>query len=158
MTIALLLLVLGLALIVAEVFLPSFGVLSVLATAAIVGALALAFQEGTRTGVSFLVATSVLVPTTILLGFRVFPRTPMGKRMIPGGLTFESQASFDERDLELPGAEGTLESPCRPAGVARLAERRVDVVTRGEWLESGARVRVLEVQGNRVVVTRIDNG
>lgn len=158
MTIALLLLVLGLALIVAEVFLPSLGVLSVLATAAIVGALVLAFQEGQRTGVGFLIATSVLVPATILLGFRVFPRTPIGKRMIPGGLSFASQASFDERDLGLPGAEGTLESPCRPAGVARLAERRVDVVTRGEWLESGARVRVLEVQGNRVVVARIENG
>jgi membrane-bound ClpP family serine protease len=88
----------------------------------------------------------------------VFPKTPFGKRLIPGGLTFASQASFDERDLALTGAEGTLESPCRPAGVARLAERRVDVVTRGEWLESGARVRVLEVQGNRVVVTRIENG
>jgi membrane-bound serine protease (ClpP class) len=157
-TLALLLLVLGLALIVAEVFLPSLGVLSVLATAAIVGALVLAFQEGQRTGVAFLVATTLLVPTTILLGFRIFPRTPFGKRMIPGGLTFESQASFDERDLGLAGTEGTLESPCRPAGVARLAGRRVDVVTRGEWLESGAPVRVLEVQGNRVVVTRIENG
>jgi membrane-bound serine protease (ClpP class) len=157
-TFALLLLVLGLALIVAEVFLPSLGVLAVLATAAIVGALVLAFQESARTGVSFLVATSVCVPATILLGFRIFPRTPIGKRMIPGGLSFASQPSFDERDLGLPGAVGTLESPCRPAGVARLAERRVDVVTRGEWLESGARVRVLEVQGNRVVVTRIENG
>lgn len=156
MTAAIVLLLVGLALIVAEVFLPSLGVLSVLATAAIVGAIALAFQESRATGIGFLGATAVLVPTTIVLGFKLFPRTPFGRRMVAGGLSFGSQPSFDERDLALAGRLGTLEADCRPAGVARLDGRRVDVVTRGEWIERGAHVRVVEVQGNRVVVTRVE--
>jgi len=156
MTAALVLLLIGLALIVAEVFLPSLGVLSVAATAAIVAAIALAFQDGRSTGIAFLAATAVLVPTTIMLGFRLFPRTPFGRRMVAGGLSFGSKASFDERDLTLVGKQGVLEADCRPAGVARLEGRRVDVVTRGEWIERGAPVRVVEVQGNRVVVTRLE--
>lgn len=156
MTAALILLLLGLGLIVAEVFLPSLGVLSVLATAAIAGAIALAFQDGRSTGIAFLAATAVLVPTTIVLGFKLFPRTPFGRRMVAGGLSFGSQASFDERDLALAGKQGVLEADCRPAGVARLDGRRVDVVTRGEWIERGAPVRVVDVQGNRVVVTRVE--
>jgi membrane-bound serine protease (ClpP class) len=155
-TAAVLLLALGLGLIVAEIFFPSFGLLSVLATAAIVGALAMAFQEGTTFGVRFLLATVVLVPSVILLGFRLFPKSPFGKRMVAPGLSFASRAAYDPRDAELAGSEGTLESDCRPAGMARIGERRVDVVTRGEWLEAGARVRVVEVQGNRVVVARVE--
>lgn len=157
MTAAILLLALGLSLIVAEIFVPSFGVLSVLATGAIVAAIVMAFQESSAAGVRFLVATAVLVPAVIVLGFKLFPRSPFGKRMVAGGLSFGSQESFDQRDLTLLGKEGTVESDCRPAGMARLDGRRVDVVTRGEWIESGTRVRVLEVQGNRVVVARCED-
>jgi membrane-bound serine protease (ClpP class) len=155
-TIAVLLLILGLGLIVAEVFFPSFGILAVLATAAIVGSLVMAFQESNAAGVRFLIATVVLVPVVIVLGFKLFPRSPFGKRMVAGGLSFASQASLDQRDLALVGQDGTIEADCRPAGMARLDGRRVDVVTRGEWIESGARVRVVEVQGNRVVVARLE--
>lgn len=154
MTAAVLLLILGLGLIVAEIFFPSFGILAVLATAAIVGALAMAFQESNAAGVRFLVATVVLVPVAIVLGFKLFPKSPFGKRMVAGGLSFASQASLDQRDLGLVGQDGTIEADCRPAGMARLDGRRVDVVTRGEWIEAGTPVRVVEVQGNRVVVAR----
>ena len=154
MTAAVLLLILGLGLIVAEIFFPSFGILAVLATAAIVGSLVMAFQESNAAGVRFLIATVLLVPVVIMLGFKLFPKSPFGKRMVAGGLSFASQASLDQRDLGLVGQDGTVEADCRPAGMARLDGRRVDVVTRGEWIEAGARVRVVEVQGNRVVVAR----
>ncbi len=39
--------------------------------------------------------------------------------------------------------------------MARLLGRRVDVVTRGEWIEAGKPVKVVEVQGNRVVIVRV---
>lgn len=153
MTLAVLLLGLGLALIVAEVLFPSFGVLSVLATASIAAALVVAFREGA--GVPFLVATGVLVPLVIALGLKVFPRSPMGRRMIAEGLSFEGRAAFDERDLRLAGKSGTVESPLRPSGIARIDGRRVDVVSRGEPIGAGEQVRVVEVTGNRVVVARI---
>jgi membrane-bound serine protease (ClpP class) len=156
MTAAILLLALGLGLIVAEVFFPSFGLLAVLATAAIVGAIAMAFQESTHAGVNFLLATAVLVPAVVLVGFKLFPKSPFGRRMVARGLSFESAPSLDQRDLALLGKEGTIEADCRPAGMARLEGRRVDVVTHGEWIAKGERVRVAEVQGNRVVVTRVE--
>lgn len=56
----------------------------------------------------------------------------------------------------LAGAEGVALSPLRPSGVVRLdgahGGRRIDVVTRGEMIEAGAAVRVVEVDGNRVIV------
>ena len=158
MTTAILLLGLGLALVVAEVLFPSFGILSVLATLAIVAAVVMAFRESTGAGLRFLLATLALVPTMILLGMKVFPKSPMGKRMVSAGLSFEAEAATDPRDLELVGVEGVVEADCRPAGIARLADRRVDVVTKGEWIPAGEKVKVVEVGGNRVVITRVATG
>lgn len=51
--------------------------------------------------------------------------------------------------------EGTASSELRPAGVAEIEGQRVDVVTQGEMIAEGDRVRVAEVEGNRVVVEAI---
>ncbi|GIW71485.1 MAG: hypothetical protein KatS3mg102_1027 [Planctomycetota bacterium] len=61
----------------------------------------------------------------------------------------------DPRLQELLGAEGITATPCRPSGVCTIGGRRVDVVTRGEMLEPGVRVRVIDTSGNRVVVKAI---
>jgi membrane-bound serine protease (ClpP class) len=43
----------------------------------------------------------------------------------------------------------------RPAGVALVNGRRVDVVTEGGLIAAGARVKVVAIEGNRVVVRRV---
>lgn len=154
--VAILLLGLGLAFIVAEVLFPSLGLLSLLATACIVGALAVAFADSTSTGLNFLIAVTVLVPIVMLVGFKLFPRSPMGRKMVAPGLSFDATATTDARDQALLGREGVVESALRPTGIARIDGRRVDVVTRGELVEPPARVRVIEVTGNRVVVAALD--
>jgi membrane-bound serine protease (ClpP class) len=50
------------------------------------------------------------------------------------------------------GARGTAETDLRPAGRARIAGRRIDVVSRGGFIESGSAIAVCEIAGNRVVV------
>ena len=100
MILPILLLGLGLAFVVAEVLFPSFGVLSVLATLSIVAAVAMAFKESTQTGIQFLVAVVILVPSMIMLGLKVFPRSPIGKKMVASGLSFESEKATDPRDLK----------------------------------------------------------
>lgn len=148
---------LGLALIVAEILFPSLGLLSLLATAALLAAVLVAFGESTATGVKFLVASALLVPAAIVLGLKLFPKSPMGKHMVAPGLSFEGEAATDARDRAAIGREGTVESALRPTGIARIDGRRVDVVTRGELLEPGTRVRVVEVSGNRLVVAAVEN-
>ncbi|MCB9832028.1 MAG: hypothetical protein H6807_06085 [Planctomycetes bacterium] len=51
-----------------------------------------------------------------------------------------------------PGEQGVAVTALRPSGVVRIGDRKVDVVTRGAFLEAGTPVRVVEVSGNRVVV------
>ena len=149
MTLAIVLLGVGLALIVAEIFLPSFGILSVLAGLAILAALWFAFQVNLRTGFWFFVVTALSVPVTIGFAFGLLPKTPLGRRLI---LARESRGVEAGGLEERLGEEGVAETDLRPGGFARVGGRRVDVVTRGEYLEAGARVRVIEATARRLVV------
>jgi membrane-bound serine protease (ClpP class) len=157
MTLAIALLVLGLLLIVAELCFPTVGVLGVLALVCILGGLGAAFAVSTSNGMILLAATVVLVPAMIFLGLRLLPRSPVGRHMVAQGFTFDDGAAIDRRDSGLVGREGVVEALLRPSGVARFEGRRVDVMSRGEPIEPGARVRVIEVEGNRVVVARVND-
>jgi membrane-bound ClpP family serine protease len=157
MTWAVLLLGAGLLLVLAEVLIPSMGVLGTLAAACIIGAQVFAWRVSSAAGVNFMLVSGVLVPVVAMLGFRVFPRTPVGKRLVAQGFTFEDGRAIDSRDEGLLGAEGVVEAALRPAGVARLAGRRVDVVSRGEMIPAGTHVKVVELTGNRVVVQPTPN-
>ena len=154
MTLAIGLFGLGLLLVFFEVMVPSMGLLSVAAIGAVLGSLWAAFNESAQTGFTFLAMAALAFPVTVLLAFRLFPRSPLGKRMVQGGLSFDSARATDSRDLDLVGQEGVATSDLRPAGYARIGDRRVDVVSRGEGIPTGTPVRVLEVSGNRVVVVR----
>ena len=148
------LLFLGLGLLVAEVFFPSLGTLAVLSALSIVSSVFFAFREGTDAGWWFLGISVLLVPATLFLAYRIFPRTPFGRRMIVSGPSFaaEERSAADPKAFGLEGKDGVVLTALRPAGIAMIEGRRVDVVTRGEFLDAGERVRVLEFSGNRVVV------
>jgi membrane-bound serine protease (ClpP class) len=153
MTLPIILLGVGLLLIMAEVLIPSLGLLGGLATIALIGSVILAWQESPELGQNFLIAACVLVPLMIMLGFKLLPKSPFTKVMVTEGFSFEDGAAIDERDKDLMGKRGVVEATLRPAGTARIEGRRVDVVTRGELIESGAWVEVTGLSGNRVEVS-----
>lgn len=146
------LLVLGMVFIFLEVMFPSAGILTVLAVASLVGG---GWLAATGEGLlGYVITCLVLLPGTFALAVRVFPRTPWGRRFILAGPTFakdEDRAAVEHLE-ELVGQKGMATSPLRPSGVARIGDRRVDVVTRGEMIPSGTPVYVREVIGNRIVV------
>jgi membrane-bound serine protease (ClpP class) len=55
------------------------------------------------------------------------------------------------------GDKGQVTSKLRPAGKARFGDAVVDVVATAEFLEEGTAVEVIEIHGNRVVVTRMES-
>lgn len=146
----------GLVLVVAEIFIPSFGILGLMAALCLMGAIGRAYFEDPATGTALLAATAFLVPIIMTFGLRMFPKTPLGRRLTARGFSFEDGTGVDRRDEGLEGAEGVVEAPLRPAGIARIHGRRVDVVSRGELIEAGVPIVVVEVSGNRVIVATVD--
>src|SRR5438132_13551122 len=83
LTIAYLLIVAGLVLLVAEIFVPSGGLLFVASTAAIIAGVVMAFVYGdSSTGFLTLLAVFVIVPALATGMLYLWPRTPMGRRFI----------------------------------------------------------------------------
>ncbi len=148
---------LGLILVVLEVFFPSFGVLTISALAAFATSILVAFGESTGMGVTMTVVTIVVVPAVIWFAIRQLPKTPLGKKLFTSGPPPAPSDTARITKPVLPGAIGVTSSELRPSGTLDLDGERVDVVTEGEFIERGARVRVVEVEGNRVVVELVES-
>lgn len=147
------LLIFGFLAIVAEVFFPSLGALSVLAVLSLGGGVFFAFRESTEFGLGFLAAAVFGGLGTALVAFKLFPKTPFGRRLIVAGPSFASDtAATDPKFRDLLGKHGTAVSTLRPAGIADIEGRRIDCVADGELLAAGTPIHVVRLEGNRVVV------
>ena len=68
--------------------------------------------------------------------------------------------SFSDKTVDSPvklsvGESGVALSILRPSGNARFGDAIVDVITRGEFIEPASAIRVLAIEGSRVVVARV---
>ena len=150
------LLVIGLVLVMAEVFIPSGGALSITATLAVGGSVVSAFQDSVLTGFLFIIGVMLLIPLVLAVSFRFFPHTPIGRLMITAppvqGGTVGSGTGVDANSA----ASLVVQSDLRPSGKADIAgETRTVVNQAGDHLEVGRRVQVVEVEGARILVRAI---
>jgi membrane-bound ClpP family serine protease len=156
-----LLLLLGLMLVMVEVFIPSGGALGFLSIASLVAAIILAFyHRGAQVGFLFLIATAAALPITLMLAFRWWPKTPMGRRLLLGVPTSEEVLpdSPERRWLrQMVGKVGVAKSVMLPSGAVLVEGHMIDALSEGAPIEAGQRVRVIEVSGNRVVVRADDD-
>lgn len=157
---ALLLLVVGLVLIVGDIFLPSGGVLAFLAFGAIVAAVVIAFMEGSVMGWAVLTAALIGLPLVVVLALRVWPKTAMGRKIL---LTVPSSEDVlpenrPRRILQgLVGRVGQAKSKMLPSGIIVIDNQSYDAISEGSPIEPEQRVRVIEVRGNRIVVQGLGN-
>jgi membrane-bound serine protease (ClpP class) len=153
----------GLILLFLEIFvIPGFGLAGVLGITALLSGLSLSLIGGGATwdfilkAVSRVILSLLLAVVASLVLLRFLPRLPFGKRLIlhTGLDAGQGYASPPETDRQWLGKSGTAISPLRPSGIADVDGERVDVVSDGEFIESGARILVTRVDGNRIVVRR----
>lgn len=158
LTAAYLLIVLGVALLVAEVFVPSGGFLFLASALCILGGVALTFVYGdTATGMATLLGVFVVVPAAGALALYIWPRTPMGKRLIlPDQDATVAQLPVNLELEGLRGRYGRALSDLRPAGAVSFDGRRVDVISEGIMVPVGAWVRCVDVRAATVVVRQVD--
>ena len=156
---AILLLLAGIGILTAEVFIPSGGLLGVITFLTLVVSLVFAYRAWGTSNPNifwaFCAALLVLVPSALCAAFYVLPRTPMGKRVLLEAPTSEEVTPFakETRHLEdLVGQFGRTASPLVPGGLITIGHERLHAVTEGLIVESGQSVEVLEVRGSRLLV------
>ena len=159
MTIGIMLIILGLILILAEVLIPSGGIISILAVSSFVGGYVFGFGEGVTQGLILVGGSVVLVPVVLAIAFKIFPKTSIGKSMIAQGseLPKEERQAVVQDEKSLIGQIGITKTQLRPAGTIDISGIAYDVVTEGNIIEPNTKVQIIEVSGNRIVVRSIDH-
>ena len=145
---------LGVLVVIAEIIVPSGGMLAILSISVFGYSIFLVFNNfSTTAGFIFLGIDAVTLPFLIIIGLKMLAKSP---------LTLNKKLSSKEGILsqspELQsylGQEGIALSDLRPSGIARINGKRVDVVTRGEYLEKNTPIVVYSVTGNQVIVVEL---
>ena len=146
----------GVVVIIAEVILPSFGILTIVALGVFGYSLFMVFQDiSNAAGFALLAADLVLIPVLVILGLKLLARSPVTLRKT---LSREEGVSSQPPELDsYIDMQGTAVTDLRPAGTAVIDGKRVDVVARGEYLEKDAAIIVTAVTGNQIIVRKKDN-
>ncbi len=105
------------------------------------------------------IATYAVLGSTIVLllllvtFFNHFSKTWIGKLFTLGqrSTTKQGYVSNDVQS-DLQGKIGVAHTPLRPAGIARIDDMLIDVVTEGDFIDAGATIVVVRVIGSRNIV------
>lgn len=146
---------LGFLLLTLEVFLPGM-VLGVVGGLCLLGGVGVAFSAfGTAGGflaiLVLLVLMAIYVPTVI----KYAPRSPFGK-MLTLNASGAGQKSSSPEFPKLVGQSGVTTSPLRLSGIANINGHRVDVISESGPLEKGTPIRVVRVEGLRIIVEPVE--
>lgn len=153
------LVLLGLALLLLEAFIPSYGVLGTCSILTVIAGIALTFYADPTYGAILLAASIVAVPVAIAMLIKWWPKTPIGRRVLldtPMGDEVLPDTPLRRSLRELIGKTGKAKCVMLPSGAVSIEGRTIDAVSEGLAIEAGQWVRVIEVRGNRVVVRAID--
>nr|WP_238941777.1 nodulation protein NfeD [Bacillus sp. REN10] len=151
-----LLFAIGAILIIAELFLPG-GIAGFLGITAVTGSILLAGDSVKWMSVSLLIAMAVAIIGMILM-VKVFGKKMkfFKKMILTDATSTESGYVSNANRLELIGKIGTTKTPFRPAGTVMIDGERIDAVTEGGFINAGKSVKVVKVEGSRIVVREIE--
>nr|WP_319396997.1 NfeD family protein [uncultured Desulfobacter sp.] len=145
--------ILGVFTVVAEIFLPSLGLLTITALGFIGYSLFLVFTTFPITVFyAVLGADLILLPVAFVLGFKALEVSPLSlKKKLSASQGVVSQSPDLKNYLDCTGHSITT---LRPSGTALIDGIRLDVVTDGEFIEADVPLKVCKVTGNQVIVCR----
>ena len=156
---AILLLIIGLAILTAEVFIPTGGLLGVITFLSLIVSLVFAYRAwGTshpNVFGAFCVMLLLLVPTVFGFGLYLLPRTSLGKKVLLEAPESKNLTPYPEESLRLDklvGRFGTALTMLNPGGLVRLDGERLHALSEGLSIEPGASVEIINIRGTSIIV------
>lgn len=150
------LVVVGLVAIVLEVFVPSGGVLGLVSVVSLVAGVATAFiEEGVVFGMAALAITAVAAPMALATALRLFPFTPLGRRVMPPPPQPDDVVPDIARRRSialLVGRGGNAVGDLLPWGIVRIDGVEYEAMSDSGPIASDAAVDVVGVQATALVV------
>ena len=146
------------ALIIAEVFVPSGGLISIFALACLVGGVLIFFQHSTIAGWIGLIIALIMIPSVLVFAYKIFPKTRFGRNvLLAPPERQQGDAIPDSSNLRrMLGAEGIVLTPLRPVGMCDFSGRRLECVAESGYVDKGKKVKVIDVESTQLTVRIIE--
>ena len=156
LTVALVLFTLGIITLLAEVLLPTGGILVVASLLCFALGVGIILIRGTTMeAVVAIGALAVGLPASGYVAIAAYRRMSLDSVLTEGGT--EPLAIAGVAELEsLKNRTGKTVSPLRPSGAVEFDGKRIDAMTEGTMLEAGVWVRCVEVKGTKVIVRQME--
>lgn len=148
------LLALAFFLVLLELVVPSGGILGVCAGAAMLAAVVIGFLHSFTLGAAMLMIAGFGVPLVIWLGLKLWPNTPIGRRM----LNIDPEVDAARRKLEEEsrnrwlGKVGVAKINLLPNGIIEIDEQSLDAISLGGAIDRGTHVEVVNVIAGKIHV------
>ncbi len=149
------LMLLAFLLVAAELFVPSHGILAIVAFLAALASVIMAFSVSAAAGVAFALVLLIATPVVFYWAIRIYPSTAVGRRVLLKNPLAAATDGFKDDTVRLEallGRRGTAMTLLRPAGSVDIDGHRIDAVSESEMIAPGTPIEVLRISGRRVIV------
>ncbi len=149
---AFLLMIIGFALVVVEMYVPGFGLPGISGTICLVAGVVLKANSVIE-GLVMAVVIIALLCVALSISIRSVAKGKLAKSKLVLRETATNAERIDENDLKFYlGKQGTTKTVLRPAGMGEFDGVKLNIVSDGEFIGAGEEVVVTAVEGNRIVV------
>lgn len=136
----------GSATIIAEIMIPSMGILSVSAAAAYAYSYYSLYQIAPEAIWILVIINIFSIPATLIIGVKMLSNSPLAKqKSLHTGIFLNTPTAS-------VGDRGVSVTDLRPAGIAKIDGERKDVLSTGDYIEKGIEIEVVEVDNSGVKV------
>lgn len=137
-----------------EIFVPSGGILAVLAVTSLVGSILFAVLTDAVFGMAYSGVLLIVVPVVLWKLARFWPETAVGKMILldPEGDPALAPDAEREKLKALVGRTGIARSRMMPAGTVEIDGQRFDAISDGMPIDPGTPILVIRVDGINMTV------
>jgi membrane-bound serine protease (ClpP class) len=147
--------IIGILLILAELFIPG-GIIGLIGFAAVLGSFFLASENMVHMGISIIIALFISIIVSIYMLKVLGRKMSIFKKIILNDSTNTEQGYVSNVNrTELVGQSGNTLTQLRPAGKVMIADEIVDAVSEGAFIHKDQLVKVIKVEGSRIVVREL---
>jgi membrane-bound serine protease (ClpP class) len=154
--IVLVIFIVGLIFLLVEAFAPGFGVPGILGIIAIITSIVMSSSSIEQALLSLLFSFILTIIAIIVLIKFVPKRKFLDKILLSTSLDSASGYLSNKSYKEYEGRTGVTITPLRPSGTVLVDDKRLDVVSENAYINKDEKIRIVKVEGRRIIVRKID--